>query len=54
MAKNYMPFDEGVLIGQEFWEIVGGPTAYKELLDIYQEAGREKSKYIIDSLAFGF
>jgi hypothetical protein len=54
MAKNYLPFDEGVLIGQEFWELVGGPTAYEELLDIYQEAGREKSKYIIDSLAFGF
>jgi hypothetical protein len=54
MAKNYLPFDQGVLIGQEFWEIVGGPTAYEELLAIYQEAGREKSKYIIDSLAFGF
>src|SRR5581483_9426240 len=51
MARNYLPFDEGVLIGQEFWELVGGPTAYEELLDIYQEAGREKSKYIIDSLA---
>jgi hypothetical protein len=54
MARNYLPFEEGVLIGQEFWDVVGGPSAYEELLEVYQEVGREKSKYIIDSLAFGF
>ncbi|MFX0200920.1 MAG: TdeIII family type II restriction endonuclease [Candidatus Hodarchaeota archaeon] len=53
-ALNYMPFDQGVLIGHEFWEIVGGVKAYEELLGIYQEVGREKSKYMIDALAFGF
>lgn len=53
-ALNYMPFDQGVVIGHEFWEIVGGSTAYEELLEIYQEVGREKSKYMIDALAFGF
>jgi len=53
-ARNYMHFDDALLIGQEFWQIVGGPTAYEELLEIYQEVGKEKSKYMIDALAFGF
>jgi len=26
----------------------------EELLSIYQEVGREKTKYMLDSLAFGF
>lgn len=34
--------------------MVGGPTAYTELLAIYQQVGREKAKYILDSLTFGF
>jgi hypothetical protein len=49
-----MPFDDGLVIGHEFWEIIGGPEAYKELLDIYRTVGKEKSKYMIDALAFGF
>lgn len=53
-AKNYMPFDQAVVIGQEFWTIVGGPSAYHELLEIYQEVGQAKIKYILDTLAFGF
>ena len=53
-AKSYLPFDEAVVIGNEFWNIVGGPTAYEELLEIYLEVGREKSKYMLDTLAFGF
>ncbi|MCT7950375.1 TdeIII family type II restriction endonuclease [Ancylothrix sp. C2] len=54
LVKTYTPFDDSVIIGQEFWHIVGGETAYEELLEIYEEVGREKSKYIIDALAFGF
>ena len=49
-----MVFDEAVVIGNEFWNIVGGATAYEELLEIYLEVGREKSKYMLDTLAFGF
>lgn len=54
LARMYLPFDQATLIGHEFWNIVGGPTTYEELLDIYHEVGRDKSKHIIDSLAFGF
>ena len=53
-ALNYLPFEEAVVIGNEFWNIVGGETAYEELLEIYLEVGREKGKYMLDALAFGF
>jgi hypothetical protein len=51
-AKNYLPFDEAVVLGNEFWSIIGGETAYTELLEIYLEVGRENSKFMLDSLAF--
>ena len=54
MPSNYMPFDDAVIIGSEFWNIVGGETAYQELLEIYLEVGNEKSKHMLDTLAFGF
>lgn len=54
VAKQYTPFEDAVVIGHEFWRIIGGDTAYAELLEIYQEVGREKSKYMLDALAFGF
>lgn len=54
MARNYTPFEQAVVIGHEFWNIIGGLDAYEELLDIYQEVGRDKSKYMLDALAFGF
>jgi hypothetical protein len=53
-ARMYTPFDQAVVIGDEFWDIVGGPTAYEELLGVYQEVGHDKSKYMLDALAFGF
>lgn len=51
---NYTPFDQAVVIGHEFWDIVGGIGVYEELLEIYQEVGHDKSKYMLDALAFGF
>ncbi len=53
-ALNYTPFDEMILLAQEFWELVGGRTAYEELIEIYREVGHEKAKYMVDALAFGF
>lgn len=54
MTRNYTPFDDAVLIGKEFWDIVGGPTAYEELLEIYFYVGEAKRKYVVDALAFDF
>ena len=53
-AKNYMPFNDAVIIGNDFWNIIGGETAYNELLEIYLQVGSEKSKHMLDTLAFGF
>ena len=54
VARKYTPFDQAIIMGHEFWNIIGGETAYEELLDIYQEVGREKGEYMLDALAFGF
>lgn len=54
IAQKYLPFDQSVVIGNEFWTLIGGDTTYAELLDIYREVGEQKAKYIIDALAFGF
>jgi hypothetical protein len=53
-ALKYLPFEEVVLVGDEFWNAIGGNGTYEELLDIYMEVGKEKSKYMFDALAFGF
>ncbi len=50
VAKMYLPFEQATLIGNEFWRIIGGETTYSELLEIYAEVGRDKSKYLIESL----
>lgn len=54
-AKRHLDMRNQVLLQEEFWTVVGDdPRTFAELLDIYREVGREKSKYIIDKLAFGF
>jgi len=30
-----------ILVGEEFWNFVGGGEIYNELLDIFQEAGQK-------------
>ena len=50
--KNYMPYEETVLIGDEFWTLLGGPTTYLELLELYRYVGSVKGKYVAEALAF--
>jgi len=50
VARRYLPFEQATLIGNEFWRLIGGETAYAELLEIYAEVGHDKSKYLIESL----
>jgi hypothetical protein len=33
--------DEVVLMGKEFWDLLGGEGAYEELIDIFKEVGEE-------------
>lgn len=52
-VKKYTPFEEIVLLDKDFWHLIGNDEkTYQELLQIYIEVGREKSKYMLDSLAF--
>lgn len=51
--RNYMPYDDAVLIGEEFWTMVGGQGAYEELLEIYRYVGRVKGKFIAEALVLG-
>lgn len=53
-TMRYMDAANQVLIGNEFWEIVGGPGTYEAVLDIYREVGREKGPDMIDQLALGY
>ena len=29
------------MLGEQFWNFVGGPEAYEELLEVYREVGEE-------------
>jgi len=51
---NYMDIENQVLIGKEFWDLVGGNGAYEEVLAIYQEVGKEKGPDMLDQLALGY
>jgi len=51
---NYMDLNNEVLIGKEFWDMVGGPGTYEEVLGIYQEVGKEKGPDMLDQLALGY
>ncbi len=53
-SLQYLDMKNEVLLGDEFWEVVGGKGTYEELLEIYREVGREKTKSMMDALLFGF
>lgn|SRR5574341_346825 len=53
-SLQYLDMKNAVLLGEEFWEIVGGKGTYEDLLEIYREVGREKTKSMMDALLFGF
>ncbi len=50
---NYMDLKDEVLLGKEFWDLVGDEGTYEEILKIYQEVGREKGPDMLDQLALG-
>ena len=53
-ALSYLDLEDEVLIGKEFWDLVGGEGTYEEVLGIYQEVGREKGPDMLDQLALGY
>jgi hypothetical protein len=53
-ALNYLDMENQVLVGKEFWDLVGGPGTYKQLLKIYREVGKEKGPDMLDKLALNY
>ena len=53
-GNNYLDMNNQVLLGRQFWEYVGDANTEKELLEIYQQVGREKGPDMIDRLALGY
>jgi hypothetical protein len=53
-SRRYMDLKNQVLIGKEFWDLIGGEGTYKEVLEVYREVGREKGPDMIDQLALGY
>jgi len=53
-ALRYLDMRHEVLLGPDFWTLLGGNGTYEELLRIYAKVGKEKGKAMIDALAFGF
>ncbi len=47
---SFIDMENMVLLGKEFWDLIGGRDTYEELLSIYLEVGREKGPDIIDRL----
>jgi hypothetical protein len=50
---QYTDFDNLVLLGEEFWRLVGGPGTYEEVLAIYREVGKEKGPQMVEQLTGG-
>lgn len=53
-ALGYMDIEKQVLIGKEFWDMVGGAGTYEDVLSIYQKVGTEKGPDLVDQLALGY
>ena len=47
---RYLDMENQVLLGDEFWNLIGGPGTYEEVLELYREVGMEKGPEIIDHL----
>lgn len=41
IAQKYLDMEKQVLIGEEFWDLLGGSGAFEELLRVYGEVGKK-------------
>lgn len=52
-SLKYLDMQNQVILGKEFWDLIGGEGTYGEVLSIYREVGKEKGPDIIEQLALG-
>lgn len=50
IALRYLDMENQVLLGNEFWEFIGGPGTYDEVKELYREVGVEKGPEMIRHL----
>ena len=50
-AKTYLDVKHHVLLGKAFWEYLGGPDTYEDILSVYETVGRDKAELIRDKVA---
>jgi hypothetical protein len=53
-AKKYSDTENQIIVGKEFWDVIGGVGTYEEILSIYQEVGHDKGPDMLDKLALGY
>jgi len=53
IALRYLDIEHQVLLGKEFWDFLGGEGTYEDLLEIYEEVGRENADLIVEALLLG-
>ena len=41
LPLNYLTLGKDLLVGKQFWDFLGGKGTYKELLNIFEEVGKE-------------
>jgi type II restriction enzyme len=46
LPLNYLKIGEDLLIGKEFWDFLGGNGTYEELLNVFEETGKELKEKI--------
>jgi type II restriction enzyme len=46
LPLNYLKIGEDLLIGKEFWNFLGGDGTYEELLNVFEETGKELKEKI--------
>jgi len=45
-TKMFFDLDTEVLIGEEFWDFIGGKNTYKDILEIFKTVGKRKGREI--------
>ncbi len=52
IARSYLDMEHEVLLGPAFWDFLGGPGTYQEVLSLYREVGLANAKALLDALLF--
>ena len=50
-ALRYLDFQNQGLIAEEFWDFIGGPGTYAEVLALYQSIGQQKGEEVVRKIA---